>query len=66
MPTAQNMMEYCDFSYASDIPTVFNFTMALGEAVVIIDMDAVNKFSDRNVLNISSIWSREIYRQKTF
>ena len=38
--------------------------MALGKAVGIIDMDAVNKFSDRNVLKIPSLWYRDIYRYK--
>ena len=63
LPT-QNMMEDCDFSGVSDVPTIFNFTMALGKTVGIIDMDAINKFSDRNVLNISSLWSRDIFIQK--
>ena len=47
MLLAQNMMEDCDFSGVSDVPTIFNFTTALGKAVGIIDMDAVNKFIDR-------------------
>ena len=62
MLLSQNMMDDCDFSGVSDVPTIFNFRMALGKTVGIIDMDAVNKFSDRNVLNISSLWSRDIYR----
>ena len=64
MLLAQNMMEDCDFSGVSDVPIIFNFTTALGKAVGIIDMDAVNKFSNSNVLNISSLWSRDIPIQK--
>ena len=51
MLLAQNMMEDYDFRGVCDVPKHFNFTMTLGEAVGIIDMDAVKKFSDRNVLN---------------
>ena len=47
MLLSQNMMDDCDFSGVSDVPTVFNFRMALGKTVGIIDMDAVNKFIDR-------------------
>ena len=57
-------MKDCDFRDVSDIPTIFNSTIILGEAVGIIDMDAVNKFSNRNIFNISYRWSREISRQK--
>ena len=64
MLLAQNMMEDCDFSGFSDVPTIFNFTTALGKAVGIIDMDSVNKFRNRNVLNISSLWSRDICLEK--
>ena len=48
------MMDDCDFSHAYDIPTIVNFMMALGEATDCVDVDAVKKFTNRNVLSISS------------
>ena len=58
------MMDECDFRNASYIPTTVNFMMALGKSMGSIDRDSVNNFSSRNVLSISSSWSREINRQK--
>ena len=46
LPT-QNLMDDCDLRDVYDIPAIFNFTMALGKAVGSIDMDAVQKFSNR-------------------
>ena len=48
LPT-RNMMDDCDFSNASDIPTIVNFVMALGEATDSVGVDAVKKFTDRNL-----------------
>ena len=50
IPT-RNMMDGCDFSNAYDIPTIVNFMIALGEAKYSVDVDAVNKFTDRNFLS---------------
>ena len=36
------MMYDCDFRYASDTPTIVNFTMDLGKAMYYADVDAVN------------------------
>ena len=60
------MMDDCDFSDESDIPTIVNFMMALGEATDCVNVDAVKKFTDRNVLSISSRWSKEISRQRKY
>ena len=60
MQPTRNMMDDCDFSNVSDIPTIVNFMMALGEATDSVDVDAVKKFTDKNVLSISSHWSKEI------
>ena len=60
------MMDGCNFSNASDIPTIVNFMMALGEATDSVGVDVVEKFTDRNVLSISSRWSKEIYRQQKY
>ena len=51
MIPVQNIMEDCDSTGVSDVPTIFNLTMALGKVVGIIYIYAVNKFSNRNVLN---------------
>ena len=51
MPPTQNMTDDCDFSNESDIPTIVNFMIALGEAKYSVDVDAVNKFTDRNFLS---------------
>ena len=56
IPT-QNMTHDRDFRYVSDAPTVVNFIMTLGESTETIDMDAFKKFTNRNVLSISSCWS---------
>ena len=51
LPT-KKMMENCDFSDASDIPTIVNFVMAFGKEVGSVDMDYVKKFINRNVFRI--------------
>ena len=63
LPT-RNIMDDFDFSTESDIPTIVNFIMAIGEATDCVNVDAVKKFTDRNVLRISSRWSKEIFRQR--
>ena len=65
LPT-QNMMDDCDFSDASGIPTIVNFMMALVKATDSVGVDAVKKFTDRNVLSIPSRWSEEISRQRKY
>ena len=62
LPTL-TMMDDCDFSNAYDIPTIFNFMMALGKATYCVDVDDVKNFMNRNVLNISYCWSKEISRK---
>ena len=52
LPT-RNMMDDCDFSNAYDIPTIINFIMALEEAKECVDVDAVKKFTGRNILSVS-------------
>ena len=37
--------------------------MDLGEATDCVDVDAIKIFTERNVLNISSLWSKEISQQ---
>ena len=41
MQPTRNMMDDCDFSNVSDIPTIVNFMMALGEATDSVDVDSV-------------------------
>ena len=53
-----------DSSDTCDKPTIVNFMMALGEATDCVDVDAVKKFTNRNVLSISSRWSKEISQQR--
>ena len=50
----RNIMDNFDFSNASDIPTIFNVMMALGEATDWVDVDVVKKITGWNVLSISS------------
>ena len=64
MPPTQNMTDDCDFSNESDIPTIVNFMIALGEATDCVDVDSVKEVTDRNVLRISFCWSKEISRQQ--
>ena len=45
MLTTRNIMEDFYFSNASDLPTIVNFVVDLGEAVVSTDVYAVNKFN---------------------
>ena len=63
LPT-RNMMDDCDYSNASDIPTIVNFIIVMEKATDSVDVDAVKKFTDRNVLSISSRWSKERYQQR--
>ena len=63
LPT-RHMMDDCDFSDESDIPTIVNFMMALGEATDCMDVDDVKKFTNRNVLSISYRWSKSISQQQ--
>ena len=51
---------------ASGIPTIVNFMMALGKATYIVDVDSVKKFTDRNVLSISSYWSKVIPQKRKY
>ena len=57
-------MDDCDFRNEFDIPTIINFMMALGKATDCVDVDALKKFTDRNVSSISSRLSKEISRQR--
>ena len=59
LPT-QNIIDDCDFINASDITTIVNLMMALVETKDCVDVDAVENFKYRNVLSISSHWSKEI------
>ena len=66
MLLTRNMMDEYGFSNASDTPTIFNFMMDLGKAKDSVDVEAVNKFTNRNFLRISSCWSKEISRQQRY
>ena len=55
-----------DSSDTCDKPTIVNFMMALGEATDSVCVNAIEKFTDRNVLSISSRWSKEISRQRKY
>ena len=65
LPT-RNITDDCDFGEAPDKPTIVNFMTALGEATDSVDVDSVDKFTNRNVLSISSRWSKEISRQRKY
>ena len=56
----------CDFSNAYDIPKIVNFMIALSKEIERADVDAVNKFTNRNVLSISFFWSKEISQQQKY
>ena len=64
MLLAKNMMDDYDSSDASDISTIVNFMMALGKATNCVDVDSVKMFNNRNVLSVSSCWSKETPRKK--
>ena len=64
--TNKNIIDGCNFSNASDIPKIFNFMMALGEAKDSVYVDAVKNLTGRNVLSISFSWSKEISRQRKY
>ena len=57
LPT-QNIIDDCDFINASDITTIVNFMMVLGEVMDCVDVGDVKTFTDKNVLSISYCWSK--------
>ena len=63
LPT-RNIMDDCDFRDAYDIPTTVNFIMALGKATEFVNVDAVKKFTYRNIFSIKSCWYKEIPQQQ--
>ena len=60
------MMDDCDFSNASDIPTIVNYMMDFCKTTDSVGVYAVKVFTNRNVLSISSCCSKEISRQRNY